>query len=152
MKKTLLVALCATVVLVGCATFPDGRFERSAQTIVDAINAGDVQELIDRTRTPFLLDGEIVILDRDIEIFWQNAIEAGFRVDEATADAVPLDEGSFRDFADTMEVRAFFERYITSKKGAVVELRTGTYRILLLLERQGMGDCLILGMKGPEGV
>ena len=152
MKKILIGALCAVVFLAGCATLSEGRFERAAQVVVETINSGNVRELVDRSRTPFLLDGEIVILDRDIEVFWQNAIENGFRIDEATSSAVLLEEESYRDFADNMEVQAFFDKYVETRKGSIVELRTDTYRILLLLEKQSMGEYLILGLKGPEGV
>lgn len=146
MKRALLAILCVTV--AGCATL--GRFERSADDIVALINSGNAAELAAATRTPFLLDGELIVLDQDVALFWENAVKAGFRVQTEALEAQPLEPESYRRFAPTMEVRTFFEKYV-SERGSIVVLSGGGVRVLLLLDR-GKGRITILGFKGPDAL
>ena len=150
MRKLLLGALC--VALAGCATFAPKRFERSAERIIGLLNSGQAVELAKLSQTPFLLDGELLLLDGDVAGFWTGVAKAGFRIDPAASvKAVPLDSESFKRFASTMEAKAFFEKYV-SERGSLVVLEAGRSRILLLLERGKMGRTLIVGFKGPDAI
>ena len=61
-----------------------------------------------------------------------------------------LDQGSYAEFAETMEVQTFFQSYV-SDIGSVVVLRTSSFQLLLLLDRDG-GQVTIAGFKGPEAL
>ncbi len=148
MRKLLLPVLCAA--LAGCATLGTGRFERSAERVAGLLNSGQAGELAAMSRTPFLLDGEPILLDADVAALWSGMVAAGFRIDQAAvATAVPLDPDSYKRFAPTMEVRAFFGSYV-SERGSIVALDAGRSRILLLLDRGKMGRTVIVGFKGPD--
>ena len=55
---------------------------------------------------------------------------------------------SYRAFADTMEVKTFFSKYL--KKGArVLELSTGSGRRIILLVRDTLFSRTLYGFKGP---
>ena len=149
MKRLMTLMLCAAV--VGCATFSAKRYERATDTIVSMINAGDADGLAELSQTPFLLDGELIMLPQDVATFWQNVVGAGFRVESMSdLSAQPLDGGSYSQFADTMEVQTFFEKYV-SDIGSVVVLRTEAFQLLLLLDRDG-ATTTIVGFKGPEAL
>jgi hypothetical protein len=110
------------------------------------INEGQSAKLAGMSATPFLVDGEIVAMKPDVASFWNGIVKAGFKVQGATlTQGMPLTSDSYKQFADTMEVKSFFERYV--KKGArILELRTDTSgdRILLIFR-----DRMMYGFKGP---
>ena len=150
MRKLLLGALCAS--LFGCATFAPRRFERSAGRIIGLVNSGQAAELASMSQTPFLLDGELMLLDRDVAELWSGMIKAGIKIGPAASvKALPLDGESFKRFASTMEAKTFFEKYV-SDRGSLVVLQAGSSRILLLLERGKRGRTLIVGFKGPDAI
>ena len=148
MRKLLPASLC--LVLAACATFAPRRYERAAEQVVGLVNSGQAAELTRMSRAPFLLDGELLLLASDVAAFWDGVSKAGFRVDPSAAvTAMPVDSQTYVRFASTMEVRTFFESYV-SKKGSLVVLEAGRTRILLLLDRGKGGRTLILGFKGPD--
>jgi hypothetical protein len=149
--RKLLPALLA-LALVGCASFQPGRYERSADRIIGLINSGQAAELASASGAPFLLDGEILVRRADVADFWKDAARAGLKIGpQAAARAVPLDNRTFERFAQTMEVRAFFSKYI-SDRGSLVVVEAGKTRILLLFERGKWGRTLIVGFKGPDAL
>jgi hypothetical protein len=150
MRKLWLALLC--VALAACATFAPRRYERAAEQIAGLVNSGQAAELARMSRAPFLLDGELLLLERDVATFWDGVTRAGFRIDpSATATATPVDAQTYIRFASTMEVKTFFQSYV-SKKGFVVELDAGRARILLLLDRGKGGRTQIVGFKGPDAI
>jgi hypothetical protein len=117
--------------------------------VANLINTGDSARLASLSASPFLIDGEIIPLGADVASFWQGIVKAGFRVEGATLDrGVPVSADSYKDFADTMEVKSFFSRYV--KDGArVLEMTTSTGTRILLLTRSQWFSWKILGFKGP---
>lgn len=149
MKQAAAILLC--VLVAGCATFSAGRYEKATADIADMIDSGDVRGLVASSETPFLLDGELIMLEQDVSTFWTNIVEAGFRIGSTSAVmAQPLDDQSFAEFAQTMEVKTFFQKYI-SEIGSVVVLKTDSFQLLLLLDRD-RGRTTIVGFKGPEAL
>ncbi len=150
MRKLLLALVC--LALAACATLSPRRAERAAGEIVGLVNSGRAAELARMSRAPFLLDGELLLLASDVAAFWDGVSKAGLRIDPAAAvKAVPVDAQTYARFASTMEVKTFFESYV-SKKGSLVVLEAGRARILLLLERGKGGRTLIVGFKGPDAI
>ncbi len=150
MRKLLLASLC--LALAACATFGPRQAQRAAGEIVGLVNSGQAAELARMSRAPFLLDGELLLLPGDIATFWDGVSKARFRIDPAAAvTVVPVDTQTYTRFAATMEVKTFFQSYV-SKKGALVVLESGRSRILLLLERGKGGRTQIVGFKGPDAI
>jgi len=148
-RLLLVVPLAAAVALASCASIQRSQDQGTVREVANLINSGDSAKLATLSASPFLIDGEIVPLPTDVVSFWQGIARAGFRVEGAALDhGAPVGADSYKDFADTMEVKSFFTRYV--KDGArVLELTTaaGT-RIRLLTRSQGFG-WKILGFKGP---
>ena len=99
--------------------------------------------------TPFLVDGEIVLLKSDISSFWDDVVKAGFRVDGAALDqGTPVTAESYRQFADTMEVKAFFSQYV-KKDARMLRMMSSNGSHVLLLMRRDRVYLKIIGFKGP---
>ena len=118
--------------------------------VADLINAGKSAELAAMSGSPFLVDGEVVPLKADVASFWAGIIKAGYRVrDPRLGSAAPAGEESYKQFADTMEVRAFFKNYV-KKDTRLLELKTsGGKTILLIVKDSLFSKKIIQGFKGP---
>jgi hypothetical protein len=143
------LACAAILALASCATLQRWGDEGAITQVVADINAGRSQALAAMSLTPFLVDGEIVAIASDVSDFWAGIVKAGFRIDGAA-----LDQGtvagpeSYRQFAATMEVKAFFNRYV--KKGSrVMSMTTKAGTHVLLLMKKDWFTWKILGFKGP---
>jgi hypothetical protein len=149
-KRLLLVMpLAAAVALVSCASIQRSQDQGTVREVANLINSGDSTKLASLSASPFLLDGEIVPLPTDVVSFWQGIAKAGFRVEGAMLDhGAPVGAVSYKDFADTMEVKSFFSRYV--KDGArVLELTISAGTRIRLLTRSQWFSWKILGFKGP---
>jgi hypothetical protein len=144
-----IVALLASVALASCASIQLSQDRGTVRQVADLINSGDSARLASLSASPFLLDGEIVPLAGDVASFWQGIAKAGFRVEGAALEkGAPVGPESYKDFADTMEVRSFFSQYV--KNGArVLELTTSAGARIRLLTRSQWFSWKILAFKGP---
>jgi hypothetical protein len=141
---------CAIVfALASCATLQRWGDEGAIKQVVADINAGKSQSLAAMSVAPFLVDGEIVAIGSDVSDFWAGIVKAGFKIDGATLDqGTAVGPESYRQFAATMEVKAFFNRYV--KKGSrILELTTGAGTHVLLMMKQDWFAWKIIGFKGP---
>jgi hypothetical protein len=147
-RLVLLVPLAAALALASCASIQRSQDQGKVREVADLINAGDSAKLATLSASPFLLDGEIVPLPADVASFWQGISKAGFRVEGAALDrGVPVAADSYKDFADTMEVKSFFARYV--KNARVIDLTTSAGRRIRLLTMSQWFSWKILGFKGP---
>jgi hypothetical protein len=147
--RLLIPALAAVLALSSCASIQRAQDRGRVGQIAELINAGSAEKLAAMTAVPFLLDQEIVPLRQDIESFWKDAVKAGFKVEgPALEKGTPVTADSYRSFADTMEARTFFSKYV--KKGArVLELSTSGGRRIILLVRDTLFSRTLYGFKGP---
>lgn len=144
-----LAAAVAVLLLSSCASIQRAQDQGRVGQIAGLINAGNAEKLAAMSAVPFLLDQEIVPLRQDIDAFWREVAKAGFTIDgPALEKGTPVTAESFRTFADTMEVKTFFTRYLP--KGArVLELTTGSGRRIILLVRDTLFSRTLYGFKGP---
>jgi hypothetical protein len=142
--------VCAAVLaLASCATFQRWGDEGAVKQVAQDINAGKAQALAAMSVSPFLVDGEIAPIASDVSDFWDGIVKAGFRVDGAALDqGATVGPESYQQFAATMEVKAFFSRYV--KAGSrVLQMTTGSGAHILLLVKSDWFSWKILGFKGP---
>ena len=150
--RTLALACVSSVILAlaSCASIQRAQDQGNVQAVARLINEKQPQKLAAMSSTPFLVDGEIVALKADVASFWSGIVRAGFRVEEATLNqGSALTAESYKQFADTMEVRTFFAQYV-KKDARILEMRTSTSgdRILLIFRDSGFSKT-IYGFKGP---
>ncbi|MCG8477966.1 MAG: hypothetical protein MI724_02645 [Spirochaetales bacterium] len=150
MKYPRTIAVMTVVAaLASCATVPVSQREGRVEALVEELNTADIERLAELSARPFLFDGEIVILESDLNTMWTNLRAAGFAFDAATLDELgPVDEDTYRAFGDSMDVRAWFDRYAAEDAGlATVRTTHGTF-LILTGDRDGRTP-RIFGFTGP---
>ncbi len=139
MKKTVNLIFASATVLVfisgilSCTSVPYSRWNSSSAKIVDLVNSGGDASLSGLTSTPFLLDGEIIILEKDISMIWKNIRDSGFTFEKAfETESMPVGAGDYGYFADSMEVKTWFSKYLPEKASLVkIEAKNGLYYFIL---------------------
>jgi hypothetical protein len=122
------------ILLIGaCTTTPYSQREENVQKIVELIQKGESAALIAQSQLPFLFDGEIVMLERDLRTLWTNLAEAGFSLQNPQIEYLgPAGRYSYSPFADSMEVRTFFKKYLPEKSSIVrITAENGVFFLLL---------------------
>ena len=144
----ILLLLTVVIVLSSCLSL-EQRYTNAAENVIELINAGNVEALSDMTKTPFILDGEILLLAEDTTGFWRDITEAGFRIaNPSLIEVFPVDSSTYEHFGGSMEVETFFKKYV-SKKGNVAIVETEKASIWFLLEITNRKKTRLLGFKGP---
>ena len=136
MKKILLIFAAVWMIsagLLSCSSVPYSRWNSSSAKVIELINSPGDEYLTKITASPFLFDREIIILEKDIAMIWKNIDEAGFCFEEAyEAESMPVSAGDYRLFADTMEVKTWFEKYLPEKASVVkIKAKNGLYYMIL---------------------
>ena len=143
--------MAATLILLAsCASLQHSWDQGNVQTVAALINEGQADKLAAMSAVPFLVDGEIVTLKPDVASFCTGIVKAGFKVEGATlVQAAPLAAESYRQFADTREVKTFFAQYV-KKDARVLELGTSqSGKKILLIFGDSSFKKTIYGFKGP---
>ncbi len=151
MRRLLGVAACAILLaLSSCASLQHGWDQGNVTMVADLINTGKAAELTAMSGSPFLIDREVVPLKADVAGFWDGIVKAGFKVQgPQLGSAVAATPDSYKQFADTMEVRAFFKNYV-KKDTRLLELKTSTGKTILLIVKDSLfSKKIIQGFKGP---
>jgi hypothetical protein len=147
--KKLPYLLLSVLLLASCASIQRSKDEGNIERISELINSGQTAKLADMTETPFLLDQEIIVLDKDVETFWTTIVEVGFKVEEPALErGVKVGPESYLEFYDSMEVETFFKKYL-EKQSRLLELKTNTGQRILLLVTDTLFTRKIHGFKGP---
>ena len=151
MRRLLGAAACGILLaLSSCASLQHGWDKGNVAMVADLINAGKSAELAAMSGSPFLVDGEVVPLKADVASFWAGIIKAGYKVEgPQLAAAVPAAADSYKQFADTMEVRAFFKNYVKGDT-RLLELKTADGKTVRLIVKDSLfSKKIIQGFKGP---
>ncbi len=146
---TALAVLSILQSFVSCATVPYVQKEEKVVKLVELINRGGVNEVPGLASTPFLIDGEIVLLQKDLSEFWENLHKNGFSIRSPKVVQnrfVRVEDAKV--FRDSMEVRTFLKKYVDRDTSLVqVQSADGTY--YFLLSREVKGYPRMLGFGGP---
>lgn len=134
----LTTAILFLVLAASCTTTPYSQREANVQKAIDLIQAGDAETLVAQSRLPFLFDAEIIMLERDLETLWGNLSEASFEMENAEVEYIgPAGRYSYPPFADSMEVRTFFKKYVPRKSSLVrITAENGEFFLLLGPEKK----------------
>jgi hypothetical protein len=136
------------LIMGSCATGSTVHTEKEIFNLTDAINNGKAASM-GLAEAPFLFDGEILFLQNHLTALWQNLYAAGFRLYDAKIIRNETLRGdSYREFADTMDAKTFFTKYLDGNT-SLVEIRalSGTW-IFLLDKGEVNGYPRIRGFKG----
>jgi hypothetical protein len=145
----LALGMTAVAALGSCATVPYMPSEKKVQKLVALIDTGRVGAVKGLAAAPFMLDGEILLRQADVDSAWANLKAASFGVGEAEIVSIArIGVDSYTLFADTMDARVFFKKYL-DKNSVLVTLDTAGGRYYLILNREVSGYPRIQGFKGP---
>lgn len=142
--------MVALILLASCASLQHSWDQGNVQTVARLINEGQADKLAAMSAVPFLVDGEIVTLKPDVASFWSGIVKAGFKVEGATlVQAAALVPDSYKQFANTMEVKTFFAQYV-KKEARLLELGTSkSGKRIMLIFSDSWFKKTIYGFKGP---
>jgi hypothetical protein len=147
--KKLLYLLLLVILLASCASLQRSKDEGNIERISELINTGQAEKLIAMTEMPFLLDQEIIVLDKDVATFWRTIVEVGFKIEEPSLErGTKVNSESYKQFYDSMEVKTFFKKYL-KKQSRLLELKTNAGQRILLLVTDTLFTRSIHGFKGP---
>ncbi len=144
-----LLAAAVALGLSSCAGLPYIPSEKKVDKLVALIDSGGVGEIKGLSQAPFMLDGEILLRQSDVDAAWANLKAAGFRIGSPkVASIAKIAADSYLVFADTMDARVFFKKYL-DKNSSLVALDAAEGRYYLVLNREVKGYPRIQGFKGP---
>jgi hypothetical protein len=143
-------SVVAVILLASCASLQRSWDQGNVETVARLINDGQADKLAAMSAVPFLVDGEIVTLKTDIATFWSGIVKAGFKVEGAAlVQAAPFSPDSYKQFANTMEVKTFFAQYV-KKEARLLELGTSTSgKKVVLIFGDSWFKKTLYGFKGP---
>lgn len=140
----------ASVVLASCATVPVSQRERAVERLVETINSQSAEELLKLARVPFVVDRELVETRADMERFWRTAFDNGFELRNPEIVSVEAAaEGSYEQFGPGIEMRVYFDKYL-SEDGAIATVSTADGTFLLLLGERRFFTPELFGIAGPR--
>jgi hypothetical protein len=142
-------SLFVILLLTGCTTFNVKDREAGIYKIIDFINNGESEKLVTSSRIPFLYDGEIILLQKDIRLIWNTLSESNFSIKDPEITAMDnIDEQTYTVFTTSMEGKVFFKRHLPKKTViTTVSAKNGTYYFLTGGDKKS--GVTIFGMKGP---
>jgi len=146
--RIILVAAASCLALGSCATIQHASDRGAARRVAELLRSGRAEDLRRMSRVPFLIDGEVVPLPQDVAAFWRALAETGWRLEPSLVRSAAAREG-WREFGDTMEVRAFFHNYV-DERCRILTLHTASGEEAILLLWEGFLSRTILGFRGPR--
>ena len=133
MKKIvfLLISVWILTGLLSCATYSQKK--ESSDKVIDLVNTKNSALLSEITTLPFLFDKEIIVLEKDSSMIWQNINNAGFKFEEIIgSESIPVSSKDYLVFGNTMEVKTWFEKYLPKKASLVkINCKNGLYYMIL---------------------
>jgi len=146
---TLTAAAVLLLIFTGCSSLPVSQRSSSVESLVYRLHTGDAEAAADLTDVPFLLDGEILMTERDARLMWENLKKApGLLADAEVLSITPAVPADYTKFSDSSDMRVFFERALPENP-TLVEIETSFGRFLLLVSGKRLGIPVLAGMKGP---
>jgi len=150
--KKLCIIFAVILILSSCSSFKQRKFTNTADSIISFINTGKIDQMNSMTDTPFILDGEVILLAGDMDLFWRNISNAGFVINNPVyTDTFAVGDDDYKIFEDTMEVESFFKNYI-SEDAKIMIIETTDFRLIFLLDDMGKREIRIKGFKGPDAL
>jgi len=133
MRKTSLFLILVWIIAGGLSCTTYSQKKSSSDKIIDLVNAQNSNVLSEITSLPFLFDKEIIVLERDRNMIWQNIGSAGFSFEKITdTESLPVSAKDYLLFGNTMEVKTWFEKYLPKRASLVkINCQNGLYYMIL---------------------
>jgi len=144
-----LLGLLLPFLYFSCASFALPPGQGAVERTLALIDSGAMAAVPGRASAPFLLDGEILLRQADLDSLWSNLAAARLRLGPATIVSLGKVAAPFpAGFPNTMEARSFIARRLDASARLVL-LDTAAGPWWLILEGQGLGGSRLRGIGGP---
>ena len=139
MNKLLFLLPAVGLFMFSCASLQFVQKESDVLKLAGLVDEGNSRTLTAVSVTPFLFDGEIIMLPGDVAALWNNIAAAGLSMgNPAVIQIDDVDEETARIFGNTMEIEAFFRKYLPeTARAARLSADSGNYVFLLNGKEQG---------------
>lgn len=142
-------AAFAVILFASCASIPVSTRPADVEDVVQMINTGQSERLAKHSQVPFMFDGEILLMEQDMNLLWGNLRQTGFALREARVESLErAGENSYRLFAETMEAEVYFRKYLP-ENAMVARVTSSNGDFILLLGGRQAGFPMIYGLRGP---
>ncbi|MBI9103585.1 MAG: hypothetical protein JEY99_14320 [Spirochaetales bacterium] len=134
----LVSSILLLILISGCATIGISR-EEEVQGAIRLIDAGDADALKASSRLPFLLDGEVILGESELNLLWEGLSAAGFSFHNPVIDEVfPAEPEHYTLFGDSMDVEVYFKKYLQAKDAIVLfHAEEGAFVLILSSRKTG---------------
>ena len=140
MKIRYLVAAALVVLLFGaCMTAPPSQNEGRVAEVIELINDGSVEALVNQSHVPFFFDAELLVRSTDVDLMWSGLREAGFEIAPVGFAVEPAGPADYPRIADTFDMESFFspDGYFPEGAGWVIVDSSAGQMLILLGDRIG---------------
>ena len=148
-RRLSILLLLTVIMCLACMTLSETDYEGAALQVVELINQGAVDTLVERTRIPFVLDSELIMLEGDAHSFWKAVTESGLTININSVTVQNSTEEEFLNlFGDTMDMMVFHKNL--PQNAYIVALDTSLGRATFVLGDIRWGVPEIYCFKGFE--
>jgi len=145
-KPLILIALM--LMFFSCAGFRPGVSRNDALDVIEIINSGETEQLIESSSLPFVFDSEILESETLVRALWSGLARAGYVIDNPViVQQRPVEPGDGQIFSESWEVSTFF-RKLLSEDDVFVEAESSTQRVYMVLRSGKKGVTEIKAWKG----
>lgn len=147
MRKIFLACAAAAVLFGACASVQFVQRDEDILALTELINRGDNEMLSSLSETPFLFDGETIMLKGDVQSLWRNLSDAGFTLQRPVVEKIEdLNEESYRVFGKSLDVEAYFGKYLP-ETAKLAYVGSEAYSVVFIVSGKKDGFPIIHGMK-----
>lgn len=137
--RDLTTTALAALLLGACVTAPPSQNEGRVAEVIELINDGSVQALVDQSHVPFFFDAELLVRSTDVDLMWAGFRDAGVEISPVGFAVEPAAPGDYSRIADTFDMQTFFspDRYFPEDAGWVIADSSVGELLILLGDRNG---------------
>lgn len=148
MKSIKFIALVLLAALMAsCAGLSSGVKEDDVFTVIEMMNAGQSDTLVEHSVLPFVFDGEILESETQISMMWTGLKNAGYALDNPVIlQQRPVTAEDAALFSDKWEIETYFKNLL-SETDFFVEAEGASGSLYLVLRGSKEGT-LIAAWKG----
>ena len=140
MKTRNMVATALAALLLGaCVTAPPSQNEGRVADVIELINDGPIEALVDQSHVPFFFDAELLVRSTDVDLMWSGLREAGFEVSPVGFAVEPARPADYARVANSFDLESFFspDGYLPDDAGWVIVDSSAGEVLMLLGDRNG---------------
>ena len=130
-----------------CSTLGAGYYEDSGLIIANQLNKGMHESLTTDSDYPFVFEQEILASGSQVKSLWEGLVKAGYYVENpSVALNQPVTDKDFQLFAQSWEIKSYFEKYI-SNEDRLLLIEGDNTSFYLILRRNKKDSYRIIGWK-----